>query len=232
MKGIILENRTKIIYQAEKENELIQEFKDDFQIDNAAKGMKIKDRGEFNNQFSSHIFKLLSSYHIPTHFVKIHSENSMVVKKIEMIPIVVCMRNIAAGTLVKNFGLKKGKELECPLIEYYMKNEKDEDQIINEAHIISFGYATGEELKEMHRITSKVNVIIKDYLRRRFFKLVDFRLEFGRYKEDHIMVGSEINLDTCHILNVETNEIIFEEKHYEDKKEMVNIYNDLSARLL
>ncbi len=232
MKGIIQENKTKIIYQGENENELIQEFKDDFQISNAAKGINIKNRGEFYNQFSSHIFKLLSSYHIPTHFIKSHSENSMVVKKIEMIPVVVCMRNIAAGTLVKNFGLKKGKELECPLIEYYMKNDKNEDQIINEAHIISFGYATSDELKEMHRIASKVNVILKDFFRRRFFKLVDFRLEYGRYKDNRIIVGSEINFDTCHILNVETNEIILDEKHYNDKKELVNIFNDLSARLL
>lgn len=232
MKGIIQENKTKIIYQVENENELVQEFKDDFQISEASKGVKIKNRGEFNNQFSSHIFKLLSSYHIPTHFIKSQSETSMVVKKIEMIPVVVCMRNIAAGTLVKNFGLKKGKELECPLIEYYMKNDKNEDQIINEAHIISFGYATSEELKEMHRIASKVNVILKDFFRRRFFKLVDFRLEYGRYKENRIIVGSEINFDTCHILDVETNDIIPDDKHTGDKKELVNIIDNLTNRLL
>jgi len=232
LKGVIQENMTKIIYTEEKENELIQEFRDDFQIGNTAKGIKIKSRGVFNNQFSSHVFKLLSSYQIPTHFLKSHSDNSMVVRKIEMIPVIVCMRNIAAGTLVENFGIKKGKELECPLTEYYMKSDEKEDKIINEAHIISFGYATSVELKEMHRLASKVNVILKDFFRRRFYKLVDFKLEFGRYKENRIIIGSEVNLDTCHILDIETNEIMFDKKHLNDKKELEIVYNNLVDKLL
>ncbi|HPG38994.1 MAG TPA: phosphoribosylaminoimidazolesuccinocarboxamide synthase [bacterium] len=231
MKTIILETPTKIIHQSTNENEFVQEFKDDFLPGPAAKIIKIKSKGEFTNQFSSQIFKLLSSYHISSHFLKTIAENKMAVRKVNIIPVIVCIRNIATGSLVKNFGVEEGKELDCPLIEFYIKSNDAQDQIITEDHIISFGNATAGELKEMRRITNKINVILKDYLRRRSYKLVDFKVEFARYKENRLIIASEICLDTMHIMDAETNEIILNDKQVADKKYLDYLIESLTSKL-
>ncbi len=231
MKTVILETPTKIIHQSTNENELVQEFKDDYLTGPAAKVVKIKNKAEFTNQFSSHIFKVLSSYHIFSHFIKIISETKMCVRKVNQIPVTLCIRNIATGSLVKNFGVAEGKELDCPLIEFYLKNNDDQEQIITEDHIISFGTATAGELKEMRRLINKINVILKDYFRRRAFKLADFKLEFARYKDNRLIVGSEICLDTIHIIDAETNEMILNTDQAADKKYLDTLIETLNAKL-
>lgn len=200
----IFEGRSKKIYEIDSENELLLEFKDEFYNPKSRRKTAIKSKGAINNQVSSHLFRYLDSYHIPTHFLEQVSKREMRIKKIEMIPIKVMVRNIAFGDLVERFGIEEGVELDCPVLEYYFKDDKKQNALINEDHIVVFGHATNTELKEIHRLSSKINVVLKDFFRRRNYKLVDARLEFGRYR-DRIVLGDEISPETCQLWDLEND---------------------------
>lgn len=197
----IFEGKTKKVYEAENEQDLILEFKDDAISHSDAKGAPVKGKGHFNNQISTLLFRLLESYHISTHFLREISDKEMLVKKLNMIPVVVMVRNVAAGNLVKQYRMPEGKELECPIIEYYLKDAERDDPMINEDHLVSFGHATSGEIKEMHRLASKINAIIKAFLRRRDVQLVDIRLEFGRF-QSRIVLADEISLNTVRVTDL------------------------------
>ncbi len=129
------------------------------------------------------------------------------------------------------YGLEKGKELDCPVIEFYMKSEDKEDTLINRDHIVSFGHASSEELKEMHRMISKMNVVLRDFFRRRHLKLADFQLEFGRLN-NRIVVGDEISLDSLTLLDLETEKMIEKETMGKDADVISALYKNLSAKIL
>lgn len=200
----IYEGKTKKLYETDNENELVIEFKNDVPLSDKKDAFAFKNKGAINNSITCHLFRFLASYHISTHFIKQISNKEMLVKKLEMIPLYVIIRNIASGNLVKRYGLEDGKELECPVIEYYLKSVQVEDPLINKDHIVAFGHASSDELKEIHRTASKVNVILKDFFRRRKLKVVDFKLEFGRLG-DKIVVGDELSFDNFTFWDVETD---------------------------
>ena len=227
----IHEGNSKKLYESEKENELIQEFKDDVIAGAGEKAVKIKGKGIINNQISAHLFKFLDSYNIPSHFIDQPSSREMVVKKLKMIPIEVIIRNVASGEMAKKFGIEEGKELECPIIEYYLKDEERQDPMINEDHIVAFGHATTEELKEIHRLSSKANAILKDFFRRRDLKLIDFTLEFGRY-DRRIYVGDEISPETCRFVDLQTGKKIDRYILSKDVKAAEEIYTEIKERIL
>ncbi|MBN2356715.1 phosphoribosylaminoimidazolesuccinocarboxamide synthase [candidate division KSB1 bacterium] len=198
----IYEGKTKKLYECEDEAELVQEFKDDAVASSKAKSHSVKGKGALNCQISAQVFRFLDSYHIPNHFIRELSDKEMLVKKLAMIPVVVMVRNVAAGSLVKRYGIAEGRELECPIIEYYLKDDERDDPMINEDHIISFGHATSEEIKEMHRMASKINAVLRAFFRRRDLKLVDIRLEFGRL-HGKILLADELSLNTCRIQDLQ-----------------------------
>ncbi len=197
----VYEGKTKKVYEAEHETELILEFKDDAVALTGSKAVHARGKGGLNNQMSSYMFRLLDSYHIATHFIRELSDKEMLVKKLAMIPVVVMVHDVAAGKLVKSYGLPQGKELECPIIEYYLKDDERDDPMINEDHIVSFGHATSVEIKEMHRLASKINAVLKAFLRRRDLQLVDIRLEFGRH-QTRLLVADEISLNTIRCIDL------------------------------
>jgi phosphoribosylaminoimidazole-succinocarboxamide synthase len=198
----VYEGKTKKVYEAEHETELVLEFKDDSIALSGSKPTHTRGKGTLNNQMSIYLFRLLESYHIGTHFIREISDKEMLVKKLAMIPVVVMVHDVAAGKLVKSYGIPQGKELECPIIEYYLKDDERNDPMINEDHIVSFGHATSLEIKEMHRLASKINAVLKAFLRRRELQLVDIRLEFGRY-QNRLMVADEISLNTIRTIDLQ-----------------------------
>ncbi len=161
-KNKLYEGKAKIVYYTDNEDIYIQEFKDDATAGDGAKKGKIKSKGIVNNQVSGHLFTYLESYHVPTHFVKALSDRSMFIKKLEMIPIEVVMRNIATGSLVKRYGVEEGNELEQPILEYYLKDDAKHDPMINEDHILSFGHADAEELKPALKLLDKLLQLFPD----------------------------------------------------------------------
>ncbi len=198
----IFEGKSKKVYETDNDGELILEFKDDARDAKGYKKGSIKGKGIINNQISAFLLKLLDSYHIPTHFIKETADKEMLVKKLDMIAVTVVVRNVAAGSMAKRFGVAEGRELECPLVEYYLKDGDRDDPMINDTHLISFGYASSEEMKEIHRLASKCNAILKAFFRRRQLNLVDAKLEFGRMA-GRIMIADEISLETCTFMRLD-----------------------------
>ncbi|MFQ5751245.1 MAG: phosphoribosylaminoimidazolesuccinocarboxamide synthase, partial [bacterium] len=212
----IYEGKAKIVYETDNEDLLIQEFKDDATAFDGVKKGKIKSKGNINNQLSAHLFNYLDSYHVPTHFVKILSNNTMIIKKLQMIPVEVVVRNIATGSMVKRYGVEEGKKLEHPVLEYYLKDDEKHDPMINQHHILAFEFATAEELKQIERLAQKINAVLKSFFERRNLLLVDFKLEFGRAKSGKITLGDEISPDTCRLWDVETGEKLDKDRFRQD----------------
>ncbi len=227
----IYEGKTKKLYETDNENELVIEFKNDVPYSDEGKVFTFRNKGAINNLTSCHLFRFLASYHIATHFIKELSNKEMLVKKMKMIPLQVVTRNIASGNLVKRYGLEDGKELECPVIEYYLKSVQVEDPLINKDHIVAFGHASSEELKEIHRTASKINVILKDFFRRRKLEVVDFKLEFGRLG-DKIVVGDELSFENFTFWDVETGKKLGVEYLIENKEELANSYQKVNELVM
>ena len=228
---VFREGKAKKFYEADVDKQLIQEFRDDAVTDTGKIKGSVKNKGTINNQISCHLFRLLDSYHISTHFIKQLSAKEMLVKKIDMIPLEVFVRNVAVGSLVKRFGIEEGKELECPVIEYYLKNEKRDEAMINKDHIVSFGYASSQELREIHRLASKINVVLIAFFRRRNVKLVDLKLEFGRY-HDKIMLGEGIDLETCRLIDLESDKKWYRDQMSMNVGNLEKIYEEFNRRFL
>ena len=229
-KELLYEGKAKKLYLTDNPDQLIQEFKDDATAFDGKKKGKIKGKGAINCQISSFLFKYLDSYHVPNHFIEKISDNEMLVKRVEIIPIEVVMRNIASGSLTKRFGIKEGKVLEYPILEHYLKDDKRHDPFINEHHAYAFNYATPDEMKTIERISSKVNAILKSFFQRRGIKLVDFKLEFGRFK-GKILLADEISPDTCRFWDAETNKKLDKDRFRQDLGEIEEAYQEILNRV-
>ena len=202
----IYEGKAKIIYSTEDPNLVIQYFKDDASAFNGIKKGTIVDKGVINNQFSTKIFKFLEAEGVSTHFVEQLSDREMLVKKLEIIPIEVVLRNIAAGSLSKKLGIEEGRSLEPPILEFFYKDDPLGDPMINEYHIDTFKWATKEQVESLKTSGLKINRLLSDFLRDRKILLVDFKLEFGVYQDDSILLGDEISPDGCRFWHWDTHE--------------------------
>ena len=194
----VYEGKAKKLFTTEDKDIYIQEFKDDATAFDATKRGTIKEKGVVNNRISAKLFGILEGKGIPTHFIKILNERDMAVKKVEIVPIEVTIRNIVAGGMAKLLGLEEGIILDEPILEYHYKNDALHDPLINEYHIKALKLAAGEELALIGDLSFKVNDILKDFFARRNLDLVDFKLEFGRYK-GKILLADEISPDTCRL---------------------------------
>ena len=197
----IYEGTSKKIYAISNSDQLIQEFKDEAPgFDGATSGV-IKGKGIINNDVSALLFSYLEGFNIPTHFVKNMGGREMLVKQLEMVPLEIVLRNIAAGSFCERYGFEQGKELISPIIEFYLKDVECQNPMLNQTHIIAMQLATIDEVRMIERMTSKINAVLKSFFSRRNFKLIDFKLEYGRYK-NKIVLGDELSLDTCRLWDV------------------------------
>ncbi len=228
----LYEGKAKIVYETDNEDLLIQEFKDDATAQDGKKKGKIKAKGSMNNQISGQLFTFLESYHIATHFVSQFSDTAMVVSRLRMIPVEVVMRNIATGSLVKRYGVEEGKELEHPILEFYLKDDAKHDPMINQDHVISFGYATEDEIRQIKRVTQKINAVLKSFFYRRNLLLVDFKLEFGRNKSGKLRLGDEISPDTCRFWDIDSGEKLDKDRFRHDLGNVEQAYREIFARVL
>ncbi len=229
--SMLYEGKAKIVHETDKEEFLIQEFKDDATALDGKKKGKIKNKGVYNNQISAHLFSYLESYHVVTHFVGPYSDNSMVIKRLDMIPIEVVMRNIATGSLVKRYGVKEGTELEHPILEFYLKDDAKHDPLINEDHVLAFGHASEDEIKQIKRFAQKINAVLKSYFHRRNMYLVDFKVEFGRGKSGQIKLGDEISPDTCRFWDTESGAKLDKDRFRHDLGNVEEAYAEVYKRV-
>ena len=201
---LLVEGKAKKLYTTAEPDMLVQEFKDDATAFDGTKKGTIQNKGELNCSISTILFQYLESYNVPTHLLKRIGPTEQLVKKVDIIQVEVVMRNYATGSLVKRLPFEEGKQLVYPILELYYKNDELGDPLINEYHAYAMDLCKPEDIRAMFRITSKVNAILKSYFERRDLLLVDFKLEFGRYKND-LIVADEISPDTCRIWDRKTH---------------------------
>ncbi len=226
----IYEGKAKIIYATDQPDKVIAYFKDSATAFDAVKKATIKGKGILNNTISSFFFQLLGEKGIPTHFIKKLSDREMLIYKVQIIPVEVVVRNMAAGSIVRRLGIPEKTKFEPPLIEFYLKNDELHDPIICEQHIYAMDLAKPEEVHKMKEIALKVNEIIKEFMEKQGVILVDFKLEFGR-KDCQIVLADEISPDTCRFWDAKTGESLDKDRFRFDLGDLIEGYRKILEKI-
>ena len=227
----IYEGKAKKLYETEDKELVIQEFKDDATAFDATKRGTIVNKGVVNNKLSEKIFNLLAKEGIPTHFVKRLNDRDMLVKRVQIVSLEVTMRNIVAGGMAKLLGLDEGIVLKRPVLEWHFKEDKLHDPLINDDHAVALGIATEKELETIKKYSQKINDILKKFFLSKGLILVDFKLEFGRFK-DKIILADEISPDTCRLWDSKTNEKLDKDRFRRDLGNVEEAYQEVLRRVL
>ena len=227
---LILEGKAKKIYSTPKRETLVQYFKDDTTAYNNKKKKKFSNKGVINNFISANIFSFLKINKIENHFIKRLSEREQLIKKVSIIPIEVVVRNIAAGSICKNLGIKIGKKISPPLIEFYLKSDDLNDPMLSEQHILYLNLCTHKELKKIIEIARKTNLLLIKYFKNIRIDLVDFKVEFGKYKKK-IILADEISPDSCRLWDKKTNKSLDKDIFRESKGNLLDAYNIVFDRI-
>lgn len=225
-----MKEKPKKVYKTDEENLYIIEYKDDATAFNGLKKGTIAEKGIVNNKVSAILFALLDKNNVPTHYVKRLSDREMLVKKVEIFPLEVIVRNYAAGSICKRLGLEEGLKFKTPVLEFSYKNDELKDPMINEYHIQALELATKEEIEIMTGMTFKVNEILSEYFLSKDIILVDFKLEFGKSSEG-ILLADEISPDTCRFWDKNTMEKLDKDRFRKDLGKVEEAYLEILKRL-
>lgn len=228
---LLYEGKAKQVYGTEKENEFIVYFKDDATAFNGEKKAQILSKGILNNKISTIMFEMLHKEQIETHFIKNLSEREMLVKKVEILPLEVIVRNITSGSFCKRVGIEEGIVLDEPIFEICYKNDEYGDPMLNDDHAVAMKLATREELQFLKNETLKINKLMKEFFLKMNLKLVDFKLEFGKDSDGNIILADEISPDTCRLWDVDTNEKLDKDRFRRDLGDLVQGYEEVLARM-
>ncbi len=230
-KDKLYEGKAKILYSTSDPDYLICYFKDDATaFDNTKKGT-IVDKGIMNNAISSKIFQKLAQNGVPNHFVEKISDREMLVKKLEMLPVEVLIRNVVAGSMAKRYGMEEGIPLKNTILEYCYKDDSLHDPQCNEDHLITFGWCTQQELINFKNMSLKVNDYLKNFFDSLGIRLVDFKLEFGRFKGETLL-GDEITPDGCRLWDKKTNEKLDKDRFRRDMGGVEEAYRKVYDKVL
>ncbi len=230
----LYEGKAKILYEGPEPGTVVVHFKDDATAFNAQKKDVIDGKGVINNRISEFIFTRLNEMGIPTHFLKRLNMREQLVREVEIIPIEVVVRNVAAGTLSKRLGIEEGTPLPRTLIEFCYKKDELGDPLVAEEHIMAFGWATPQELDDMMTMAIRINDFMSGLFMGIGIKLVDFKLEFGRqYEGDMVrtVLADEISPDSCRLWDVKTDEKLDKDRFRRDLGGLVEAYQEVARRL-
>ncbi|MTI60752.1 MAG: phosphoribosylaminoimidazolesuccinocarboxamide synthase [Firmicutes bacterium] len=230
-KEMLYEGKAKQIYKTKEDDKLIVLFKDDATAFNGEKKGQISGKGVMNNKISNIFFKLLADNDVPTHLLEEISETEVLVRKLEIIPVEVVMRNIAAGSLAKRLGLEEGTVMSQPVLEFYYKDDDLGDPMINEYHIYAQKMADREEIARIKELSFKINELLTNFLKDKSIELVDFKLEFGKGSDGKIYLGDEISPDTCRFWDSETREKLDKDRFRRDLGGVEGAYQEILRRL-
>lgn len=231
----LYEGKAKVLFEGSEPNTVIQYFKDDATAFNAQKKGTIKGKGILNNLITAHIFTQLDEIGIPNHFLEVLSEREQLVRHVEIIPVEVIVRNIAAGSICARLGLEEGQPLDEALVEFCYKSDKHGDPVISSEHAVILGWATDEELEIMRYFTLRINDFMSGLMVGMGVRLVDFKLEFGRYMdedgEEYVILADEISPDTCRFWDLKTGEKLDKDRFRRDLGGAENAYQEIARRL-
>ncbi|GGA56096.1 phosphoribosylaminoimidazole-succinocarboxamide synthase [Nitratireductor aestuarii] len=230
----IYEGKAKILYEGPEPGTLIQFFKDDATAFNAQKHEVIDGKGVLNNRISEHIFENLNRIGIPTHFIRRLNMREQLIKEVEIIPLEVVVRNIAAGSLATRLGLEEGTVLPRSIIEFYYKADALNDPMVSEEHITAFGWATPPELDDIMSLAIRINDFLSGLFLGAGIQLVDFKIECGRLWEGEMMrivLADEISPDSCRLWDVATKDKLDKDRFRRDMGGLVEAYQEVARRL-
>ena len=228
----LYEGKAKKVYATDDPECYIVDYKDDATAFNGENKGTILGKGVINNRVTNHLMKMLEKEGVPTHYVEEISERETIVKKVRIVPLEVIIRNIAAGSFSKRYGVEEGTVLRQPSLEYSYKDDALGDPLINEYHILALGLATREELDTIAKYAFKVNEVLKKYLLTLDIELVDFKLEFGKTSDGTIVLADEISPDTCRFWDVHTHEKLDKDRFRRNLGGEVEAYHEIMRRLM
>lgn len=226
----LYEGKAKKVYATTDPDIVLVSYKDDATAFNGLKKGTILGKGVVNNVCSNHLFRLLEEKGVPTHYVEEINERETYVKKVEIVPLEVIIRNRAAGSFSKRYGVPEGTELATTIIEFSYKNDDLGDPLINDYHALALRLATKEEIEKIKELAFKVNDVLKEYFMEIGVELIDFKLEFGRYK-GQIILADEISPDTCRFWDAKTGEKLDKDRFRRDMDDVDKGYREMMKRM-
>lgn len=229
-KELLYEGKAKKVYTTENPDVLIVDYKDDATAFNGVKKGTIVGKGVVNNRMTNHIFRMLEEKGIPTHYIEELSDRETAVKKVEIVPLEVIVRNVAAGSFSKKLGIEEGFKLLSPTLEFSYKNDELGDPMINDYYAVAIGASTREEIDKITELVFKINEILVDYFKSIKVDLIDFKVEFGRYK-GQIILADEISPDTCRFWDSETHEKLDKDRFRRDLGHVEEAYEEIYRRI-
>ena len=227
----LYEGKAKKVFATNDENLVIVSYKDDATALDGLKKGTISGKGAINNRMSNRLMQILEKAGVPTHFVEELSDRETVVRKVQIVPLDVIIRNISAGSFAKRYGVEEGIVFDEPTIEFSYKNDELHDPLINEYHARALKLATREEIDTIKSMAFRVNEVLKAYFLSLGVKLVDFKLEFGRTPDGTIVLADEISPDTCRFWDAETNEKLDKDRFRRDMGGVEDAYNEMMRRV-
>lgn len=228
---MIYEGKAKRVYATDDPKLLIVDYKDDATAFNGEKRGTIVGKGVINNQMSNRLMRRLEQAGVPTHFVKELSERETLVRRVEIVPLEVIVRNRSAGSFSKRYGVEEGRVFDAPTIEFSYKNDALGDPLINSSHVIALGLAAPEELELIRRYAFRVNEVLSALWASRGITLVDFKLEFGRLADGTIVLADEISPDTCRLWDSATGKKLDKDRFRRDLGGVEDAYAEVMRRL-
>ena len=227
----LYEGKAKRVFLTEDPEVVIVSYKDDATAFNGEKKGMISGKGVVNNRMTNHVFKKMEKEGIPTHLVEELNDRETAVKKVEIVPLEVIVRNVAAGSFSKRMDVEEGTELLCPILEFSYKNDELGDPFINDDYALALGLAEQEEIDTIRTYAKKVNEFLKGYFLDAGMKLIDFKIEFGRLPDGTIILADEVSPDTCRLWDVDTNEKLDKDRFRRDMGNVEEAYEEVFRRL-
>ena len=228
----LYEGKAKKVFATENPELVIVSYKDDATAFNGLKHGTIVGKGVVNNKVTNYLMQLLEKEGVPTHFVEELSDRDTVVKKVSIVPLEVIIRNIAAGSFSKHYGVPEGVVFDEPTIEFSYKNDELGDPLMNSYHAIALKAATREEIETIKAMAFKVNDVLKAFFKNVNVDLVDFKLEFGRLSDGTIVLADEISPDTCRFWDSTTHEKLDKDRFRRDLGNVEDAYSEMMKRIL
>jgi phosphoribosylaminoimidazole-succinocarboxamide synthase len=230
----VYEGKAKILYEGPEPGTLVQHFKDDATAFNNKKHDRVEGKGVLNNRISEYLFNKLGDVGVPTHFIKRLNMREQLIREVEIIPIEVVIRNVAAGSLSTRLGLDEGTTLPRSIVEFYYKSDELNDPMVTEEHITAFGWATPQELDDIMSLALRINDFLSGLFLGVGIRLVDFKIEFGRLWEGEqmrVVLADEISPDCCRLWDIETHDKLDKDRFRRDMGGLVEAYQEVARRL-
>ena len=228
----LYEGKAKKVCATEDPALCIVSYKDDATAFNGLKKGTIVGKGSVNNRMSNYLMKLIAEAGVPTHLVEELNDRETLVKRVKIVPLEVIIRNVAAGSFSKRFGVEEGRSLACPVLEFSYKDDALGDPMINNSHILALELATEQELETISNYAMKVNEVLKERFLAAELELVDFKIEFGKLPSGEIVLADEISPDTCRLWDVHTHEKLDKDRFRRDLGGVEDAYIEVARRLM